>query len=516
MALNIPLPGDYGTAFNNGVNSGGSLFSRIMQPIIERERMKQAEAHFQEQLKLQKAAAARAGANSDLQRKLLMQKLDPMRDINQLKLLMREFGGEGKSQQQPTNQASYIPEIEQLLGRGNQSSIPSIPRGLGAEQSFMPSIGANLGQAQSFIPSAGKTLGQEENQFPALAAKFAAMNQGQIPKFNEQAISPMEAAQGQGKGGLDMEAIKASPVLRGWFKKHFGYDPATQTQEEKDRAALQLFQDKEDYKTAHPRPSASGLTEADRAADRALKRDQLNERIAHNRVLEKNATPEEKIALQKQKDELEVAKKKLIEEDKASLEYKKTLSKEEAKQYADMEKQGVEGLKSQPLYTELKDVVSNPTFEQIRQHPYLGHVELGYYKRSSNKEQAQLANRFELVANQLVASTAKNLNTRFTNKDLELAQRMKITDKDSLNGAKAKAEALIYLQELGQKRLDRALELAEGGKMRPYAAFKKADQELDSDAIRHRIEKEIENADKKQVKPANNQEVDWSSYAVGE
>ena len=154
---------------------------------------------------------------------------------------------------------------------------------------------------------------------------------------------------------------------------------------------------------------------------------------------------------------MEVAKKKLIEQNKADTEYTKSLGKEEAKQFSEMEKQASEGIKAQPLYNELKSVVSNPTFEKIRQHPYAGHLEMGYYKRSKNKDEADIANRFELVTNEIIASTAKNLNTRFTNKDLELAQRMKITDRDSLNSVELNKRAYLIPARTSDKRLDREL-----------------------------------------------------------
>ena len=91
MALNIPMPGQPGDALLKGIDTGSTLFSRIMQPKLEREKMQQLEAHFQQELALRKAAAARAGANADLQRALLQQKLDnanPAKKLqNQMALL---------------------------------------------------------------------------------------------------------------------------------------------------------------------------------------------------------------------------------------------------------------------------------------------------------------------------------------------------------------------------------------------------------------------------------------------
>jgi hypothetical protein len=53
---------------------------------------------------------------------------------------------------------------------------------------------------------------------------------------------------------MNFESLKQNPMLRGFFKKKFGFDPlapSSQTQEEKDAAALNLFKKKEDIKAAN-------------------------------------------------------------------------------------------------------------------------------------------------------------------------------------------------------------------------------------------------------------------------
>ena len=79
---------------------------------------------------------------------------------------------------------------------------------------------------------------------------------------------------------------------------------------------------------------------------------------------------------------------------------------------------------------------------------------------------------------------AKGLNTRFTNMDLAFAKEMKVSPNDSLEGAKAKVESLLYMHQLGQKRLDLALEIAKDNKVKPYDAVKLADQQLQGDKVR--------------------------------
>lgn len=203
MATRIPLPGNMIDTLMSGVKTGSGMYSGIMQPILEREKQKQAEAHFQEQLKLQKAAAARAGANSDLNRMILQQQLlglqhknDPMYEFNQFKAL-QDFitgGGQGAAPQQETTQQA-VPTQEMGEGMGMFS-----PQGM-----------------------------QEAQQQPVNAI-------AQQPNKNA--------------GGVNLDLLRQNPMLRGFFKHQFGYDPLSlpQTPEDKAAASLDLFKQKEAIK----------------------------------------------------------------------------------------------------------------------------------------------------------------------------------------------------------------------------------------------------------------------------
>lgn len=62
MALNIPMPGAPGTGFMQGIDTGSNLWSRIMQPEMERARLQQQQQQFVQNLALQKQAQGRAQA----------------------------------------------------------------------------------------------------------------------------------------------------------------------------------------------------------------------------------------------------------------------------------------------------------------------------------------------------------------------------------------------------------------------------------------------------------------------
>jgi hypothetical protein len=69
--------------------------------------------------------------------------------------------------------------------------------------------------------------------------------------------------QPNGMSGQDIELLKAHPMLRGFAKKHLGFDPmaqAPQTPEDKQAAALDLFKQKEQIKAANKTVSGETLT----------------------------------------------------------------------------------------------------------------------------------------------------------------------------------------------------------------------------------------------------------------
>ena len=183
MALNIPNYTELQNPLMKGIDTGSSMFSRLMQPVLEREKQKQQAEQFAQELALKKQQEARLGANSGLTSKILQQQLlklqhsnDPNYEIQQLQHMIESLNGVGRQQGQGSPQAP-----------GMQQPIPSQEEGEG------------LGM---FTPE-GMQEAQQQTQLP-------------------QQQTPQSALQ----GGIDMDAIKNNPILRGYFKKHFGVDPA--------------------------------------------------------------------------------------------------------------------------------------------------------------------------------------------------------------------------------------------------------------------------------------------------
>lgn len=271
MVFGLPTPVSSMDAFQKGFGFDAGL----MKEILARKQLSQQMKIHEDDLAMRKAAAARAGANSDLNRMILQERLkslhnqnDPMYKINTLKQMMAAFGGGEKKL--PTEQESYIPSIggmgdtsQPMPSLNLESSIPSAPN--------MPSISYS---PDSFIPSYNDpTVTQQEDKPQQLESfiqqALSQNNAPAIPQMNEQAVSPYEASQ-SGQGGLDMETIKNSPILRGWFKKKFGFDPGAptpQTPEEKLNNQIRLHQENRAFDIAHPTASTTAQTNEQKAAN---------------------------------------------------------------------------------------------------------------------------------------------------------------------------------------------------------------------------------------------------------
>jgi hypothetical protein len=128
MALNIPNVDSPGNSFLKGIDTGSSMFSRMMQPIIEREKQKQQAAQFAQDLELRKKAEARMGANTGLNGQLLEQQIldlkhksDPQWAMQQLQAKLDYIQNLGKKSGQG---ASSNPQSPMATDEAAQNSSP--------------------------------------------------------------------------------------------------------------------------------------------------------------------------------------------------------------------------------------------------------------------------------------------------------------------------------------------------------------------------------------------------------
>lgn len=101
MATGIPLPGPAGDSFNKGVDTGSSMFARLMQPIIQRENMAREWKQHMDNLGIQQGNAGRAAELQPYQVQLLQaqaqQAAAKANEANMWSSLMQPDGSQGNN-----------------------------------------------------------------------------------------------------------------------------------------------------------------------------------------------------------------------------------------------------------------------------------------------------------------------------------------------------------------------------------------------------------------------------------
>jgi hypothetical protein len=183
MALNIPNTDLPGNSFLKGIDSGSSMFSKLMQPVLEREKQKQQAEQFAQELALKKQQEARMGANSGLNRQILEQSLLKLKHSNDPQWAM----------QQLQQKLDYIQNL------GKQGAQAGGGQQMGGQQQQDPNVSLMdmLGGGQQEMPQGQGAMMPQEEQAPQMQP----IGQPQQPQQPE--------GQGNGlPGGLDMDEIK--------------------------------------------------------------------------------------------------------------------------------------------------------------------------------------------------------------------------------------------------------------------------------------------------------------------
>jgi hypothetical protein len=488
MAYNLPMEDSPSNALRKSFTQGSNLYKMLMDTAIQKQQSKRAEdanrraekmqpytiQHLLSQIENANAANKRAEGLYPFQLKTAKNKSDPDYEVN--------------------NKINMIEKLREHFGKKASNQKAVVPTSAEEAPSFIPSI---FQSEQKELP---KGTSENPDVIDLSEDQLKELEKNIIPEQKKDVVSEYDAAQQNQE-----KSNKFTPdeiALGKFIEKATGYNPYP----EEKLSPFDLYVKKRQFDLENPKPS-TGKTREQIDKEQALKLKELDAKIAHWKKLEENSATEEQ-KLQSKLKVIEAQKEKQLEVNKQKQEavYKGQLDKEQAKLYSKMQEEGIAGIKSSPKFNDLLDIIGSDTFKSIRKHPGLPTLEMFKNKKAGTPEQQHLIGQFENITNEVIADMAKGLNPRFTNKDLELAKAMKISEKDSYQSALAKAENIVYLHELGQQRIDKALELIDKKKIRPYFAIKQADAELNSDKIRKEIRNKLHIESKKKESKNNGYE----------
>jgi hypothetical protein len=205
MALNIPMPDLPGTSFLKGLDTGSDMFQRMMQPVIEREKLKQQQDEFLQTLALKKQALGQKYAKNAYDNAMMQQ-------------LMKAFSPSSTGSPPPTDsQSNTATPNPTLTGSAVQpasspvdvSYTPATPQGQ-AVQSTLQQLGMPSDMKVPVDLSTSDTSQQNGVQPSAPQANVVAPSV--TPRYQQ-----------------NLDVFKQNPILRGYFKHKFGFDPLSST-----------------------------------------------------------------------------------------------------------------------------------------------------------------------------------------------------------------------------------------------------------------------------------------------
>ncbi len=276
MPLNIPMPQLPLSGLNQAIATGGNLFQQMINPVIQRENMQRQWKQHLDSLELQKAAEGRSA-------QLFPYHLQELKDKHAAaqfeRNMMDQLLGNAAPQSGATSGGSNYtpngyPALNELFsGKGmfNQgivapgnidlSNRPIVPNPETGGESTVYSMSIGTPQGEVLIPRVsddGRILSEQEaiDQYKNTGKHLGVYsNKDEANKAAKKIHQQQEQQMNQQKGVIGnnplLNKLMQNPMMRGWFKHKFGYDPlapVAQTPEQKKADQLDLFKEKEEYK----------------------------------------------------------------------------------------------------------------------------------------------------------------------------------------------------------------------------------------------------------------------------
>jgi Rod binding domain-containing protein len=252
MALNfnIPMPLSGMDSFAKGFG----LTDNLMKQLLSQRELKQKADQFKEELALKKAAAARAGANSDLHRAKLEQEIldlkhknDPAWKWNQFK---SSIGGIDMGEQGSSTQGDQYPDLHKMfsgqgafpegelahgnINLGNRPQVPNPETG-GTSTVYSTSFGTPEGEVLApRVSDDGRILSEEEaqEQYRKTGKHLGIYSSPDEANKAAEFIHQQQAESVGAKPGQHLlDVLRNDPLKRAFFKYLYKVDPLAMEKE---------------------------------------------------------------------------------------------------------------------------------------------------------------------------------------------------------------------------------------------------------------------------------------------
>lgn len=163
-----------------------------------------------------------------------------------------------------------------------------------------------------------------------------------------------------------------------------------------------------------------------------------------------------------------------------------------AKDREELDNQYEQALQSEAPLKHLNKIVSNPTFQNMRKFPWFQSLQLGIKSKDGTYEEQKLVGDFQTTALRAVAETIKSFGGRILDKEVTLANDMKISPNDTIPVMIGKLPSIEAFNIMTMKRARIANKLMRDYHISKGDALEQADKYVDGEKIRSKVERELE------------------------
>lgn len=177
---------------------------------------------------------------------------------------------------------------------------------------------------------------------------------------------------------------------------------------------------------------------------------------------------------------------------KSIIEEGKELGKIRAKSIGDLDEQYQQAVQAEVPVQHLIELTQNPAFQNMRNKvPFFQDKQLEALSKIGTPEEQRMIGDFTTTATDAVANTVRSFRGRILDKEISMANQMKITPKDTWDAMIGKLGSIKTFNEMTKQRARFASQLMQQKHLNRGEAMEIADKFVDGNAIRKSVEGEL-------------------------
>jgi hypothetical protein len=170
---------------------------------------------------------------------------------------------------------------------------------------------------------------------------------------------------------------------------------------------------------------------------------------------------------------------------------KKELGKQRAKSITELDDSYNQALDASHPINHLIDIAKNPSFQNLRKYPGFQNFQMNMKANFGTPEEQELIGDFQVTATKAVAQAVNGFRGRILDKEIQMANKMKISPNDNINMIVGKLPSIYEFNEMIKQRSRLASKIMHDEHISKGDALEKADKMIDGNEIRKQVQDDL-------------------------